>query len=109
MELDITQSQDADITRAEPLLNNIDLHAFLADKAYDADRLINRLTECGIIPVIPPKSNRTIRWETDFALYRERNLIERFFNKLKQFRAIVTRYDKLIPTVIGPDLCESIF
>jgi putative transposase len=45
--------------------------------------------------VIPPKANRKIPRRCDFALYRERNLVERFFNKLKQFRAIATRYDKL--------------
>jgi transposase len=45
--------------------------------------------------VIPPKANRKIPRRCDFALYRERNLFERFFNKLKQFRAIATRYDKL--------------
>ena len=101
MELDITQGQDADITRAEPLLEKIDPDAFLADKAYDADRLIDQLTERGITPVIPPKSNRAIQRKTDFALYRERNLIERFFNKLKQFRAIATRYDKLKSTFLA--------
>jgi transposase len=45
--------------------------------------------------VIPPKANRKTKRECDFVLYRERNLIERFFNKIKHFRAIATRYDKL--------------
>ena len=98
VEIDITPGQDADINRAEQMLENIDPDAFLADRAYDADRLIDRLTERGITVVIPPKRNRMTQRETDFALYRERNLIERFFNKLKQFRAIVTRYDKLKST-----------
>ncbi|WP_084758340.1 IS5 family transposase, partial [Komagataeibacter intermedius] len=53
--LDITPGQDADISQAEPMLENIDPDAFLADRAYDADRLIDRLTERGITPVIPPK------------------------------------------------------
>ena len=48
-----------------------------------------------IVPVIPSKSNRKTPRPCDFALYRERNLIERFFNKLKHFRAIATRHDKL--------------
>jgi len=56
------------------------------------------LTERKITVVIPPKRNRTTQRETDFILYRERNLVERFFDKLKQFRAIVIRYDKLKPT-----------
>ena len=100
-ELGITLGQDADITQAEPLLENIDPDAFLADKAYDADRLIDRLIQRGITPVIPPKRNRTTRRKTDFSLYRERNLVERFFNKLKQFRAIATRYDKLKSTFLA--------
>jgi putative transposase len=101
VELDITPAQDADITQAEPLLENIDPDAFLADKVYDADGLIDHLTQRGITPVIPPKRNRTIQRNTDFSLYRERNLIERFFNKLKQFRAIATRYDKLKSTFLA--------
>ena len=101
MEIDITPGQDADINRAEPMLENIDPDAFLADRAYDADRLIDRLTERGITPVIPHKRNRMTRRETDFALYRERNLVERFFNKLKRFRAIATRYDKMKSTFLA--------
>jgi transposase len=53
------------------------------------------LTKRGITPVIPPKASRKNQRACDFALYRERNLVERFFNKLKHFRAIATRYDKL--------------
>ena len=67
----------------------------IADKAFDADPFINALTEQAITPVIPPKANRKNSRDCDFALYCERNLIERFFNKLKHFRAIATRYDKL--------------
>jgi hypothetical protein len=52
-----------------------------------------------ITPVIPPKANRLAPRETDFALRQERNLIERFFNKLEPFRAIAIRYDKLATTL----------
>src|SRR3984893_12301231 len=55
----------------------------------------NRWAKSGITPVILPKANRNIKRECDFALYCKRNLIERFFNLLKHFRAIATRYDKL--------------
>ncbi|KGB26374.1 Mobile element protein [Acetobacter tropicalis] len=98
VELSITPGQDADITQAEPLLENIDPDVFLADKAYDAHRLIDRLIQRGITPVLPPKRNRTTRRKTDFSLYRERNFVERFFNEINQFRAIATRYDKLKST-----------
>jgi transposase len=66
----------------------------LGDKGYDADRLIENLKARAIKVVIPPKSNRTIKRDCDFALYRERNLVERFFNTIKQFRGIATRYEK---------------
>jgi transposase len=49
----------------------------------------------GVQPVIPPRSNRKQARDCDYGLYQERNLVERFFNRLKQFRAIATRYDKL--------------
>ena len=54
-----------------------------------------------ITPVIPSKANRKEPRKTDFALYRERNLVERFFNKLKQYRGIATRYDKLANTFLA--------
>ncbi|MBS0961353.1 transposase [Acetobacter thailandicus] len=73
----------------------------LADRAYDADWLIDRLIQRGVTPVIPPKRNRTMQRQTDFFLYRERNRIEPFFNKLKQFRAIATHYDKLKSTFLA--------
>jgi len=57
--------------------------------------LIGTLEERGITPVIPSKANRIVQRPIHFALYRERNLVERFFGKLKGFRAIATRYDKL--------------
>ena len=90
-----TPGQDHDLTCAEPLIENADPEALIGDKAYDADPFVETLTQRGITPVIPPKANRNIKRECDFALYCERNLIERFFNRLKHFRAIATRYDKL--------------
>ena len=82
-------------------LDEVEPDALLADKAYDANALIDTLEQRGITPVIPPKANRTVQRHTDFALYRERNLVERFFGKLKAFRAIATRYDKLASTFLA--------
>jgi transposase len=93
--LTLTAGQIHDLACAEALIENADPDALIADKAYDADALVGRLTEREITPVIPPKANRKTKRECDFALYRERNLIERFFNNIKHFRAIATRYDKL--------------
>ena len=91
----LTPGQDHDLTCARPLLENADPHALIGDKAYDADSLIDTLNARAIIPVIPPKANRKVKRDCDFVLYCERNLVERFFNKLKHYRAIATRYDKL--------------
>ena len=99
--LSLTPGQAADITQADPLLDQVAPDAFLADKGYDSDALVETLQKRGIAPVIPPKANRREPRETDFALYRERNLVERFFCKLKQYRAIATRYDKLANTFLA--------
>jgi len=93
--LSLTPGQVSDLSEAEPLLDEIVPQAFLADKAYDANALIDFLVERNITPVIPPKANRLVQRDCDFALYRERNLVERFFNNLKHYRGIATRYDKL--------------
>ena len=79
---------------AVPLTANITPGALLADKGYDADSFIQSLVVRGITVVIPPKSNRKVQRECDYALYAERNLVERFFNTIKHFRGIATRYEK---------------
>jgi len=91
----LTPGQAHDLTCAESLTETADPDALIGDKAFDADWFIDVLTQRGITPVIPPMTGRKIPRACDFALYCERNLIERFFNKLKHFRAIATRYDKL--------------
>jgi transposase len=91
----LTPGQAHDLTCAESIIEDADPDALIGDKAYDADPFVETLTERGITPVIPPKENRKTKRGCDFALYRERNLVERFFNLLKHFRAIATRYDKL--------------
>jgi transposase len=109
VELMLTAGQVHDLACAEPLLENVDPDTLLGDKAYDADPLINTLAQRGITPVIPPKANRKQPRACDFALYCERNLIERFFNKLKHFRAIATRYDKLAKIFLaGVQLASAI-
>ena len=71
------------------------LEAAALDKGYDADRIRERLELDGIEPVIPPLSTRCKKLPYDKERYRRRNRIERFFNKLKQFRRLATRFDKL--------------
>jgi len=68
------------------LLDQVEPDAFLGDKGYDSDALVETLESRGITPVIPSKANRREQRKTDFALYRERNLVERFFCKLKRVK-----------------------
>ena len=97
----LTPEQAHDLACAQPLLEDVDPGALLADKAYDADQLIDGLNQREITPVIPPKANRKVKRDCDFALYCERNLVERFFNKIKHYRGIATRYDKLARNFLG--------
>ena len=80
----------------------IEAEAVLADKAYDAqERAIEPLEQRGTEVVIPPKKNRQVQRSYDKVLYKVRHLIENFFAKLKQFRAIATRYDKRSVNFLG--------
>ena len=89
-----TPGQAADCSHALELMTGIQTTALIADKGYDANNLIDALKQQNIEVVIPPRSHRKKPREWDAVLYKERNLIERMFNKLKQFRRVATRYDK---------------
>ena len=93
--------QRNDIAFAHELVEGLVADVIIADKGYDADHLCDRIAESGGQPVIPPKRNRTFKRPYDAELYKERNTIERFFNKLKQFRRVATRYDKLLANFMG--------
>lgn len=83
--------------------------AVLADKAYDADdRMRHKLEEKGCAAVIPSKKNRVNPVDYDKDLYKDRHLIENFFAKLKQYRAIATRYDKTASNFLGAIYLASI-
>jgi transposase len=91
----LTAGQTHDLVGADALLPQMAADRLIADKAYDADaRVLEPLARAGKTAVIPPRSNRLIPRDFDRELYKERHLIENFFCKLKQFRAIATRYDK---------------
>ena len=68
------------------------------DKAYEGAACRSRATECGMAPVVPSKSNRKGPWKYDEELYKGRNVVERNFRKIKQFRRAFTRYGKLDET-----------
>jgi transposase len=91
----LTSGQAHDLEGADAFLPQIEADTLLADKAYDADaRVIEPLLAAGKTPVIPARGHRKTQRAYDRDLYKERHLIENFFCRLKQFRAIATRYDK---------------
>ena len=90
----LTGGQACDLDGADVLLPDISAKTVLADKGYDADvRVLEPLARAGKTAVIPPKCTRKNRRFYDKHLYQARHLIENFFGKLKQLRAIATRYD----------------
>jgi transposase len=94
--LHLTAGQAHDGPVAHTMLDRLTPEAIvLADKAYDAEGIRALIQAQGAVPNIPPKSNRRVKPDFSENLYRQRNLIERFFNKLKHFRRIAIRYDKL--------------
>lgn len=72
-----------------------------ADRAYDTNRIRDLIERQGAVPNIPPKANR--RWKSCFSktLYKGRNAVERMFGRLKDYRRIATRYDKLATNFLG--------
>lgn len=73
----------------------------LMDKAYEDDQTRQCAEDLGYIPVVPPKSNRNHPWEYDKDLYKRRNEVERLFRRIKGFRRLATRYDKLDVIFLG--------
>lgn len=89
------------MTRAHELIDGLAAAATLGDKSYDADPLEAKIIEQGSKVVIPPRRHRKAPRAYDKELDKQRNRIERFFNKLKQFRGVATRYDKLLANFMG--------
>ncbi|MDZ7651351.1 MAG: IS5 family transposase [Burkholderiaceae bacterium] len=91
----LTAGQVNDVTQALPLLAGVDLGALIGDKAYDSDAVLAHMHTIGARAVIPPRCTRLHQRRYSRKAYRRRNLIERCFCRLKQFRRIATRYEKL--------------
>lgn len=97
----LSAGQITDIERAEGLIKDQPAEFIVADKGYDSDAFVAIITAQGGRPVIPPRSNRLTPRTFDRHLYQSRNLIERFFSRIKQFRRIATRYDKLAKSFLS--------
>ena len=70
----------------------------IADKGYDADVILSAIESAGSKAVVPSKANRVVQRDYDKAIYKERNRVERFFQKIKNYRRIATRYERLAVT-----------
>ena len=98
----LTGGQVHDLSGADALLGGIQAKILLADKAYDAEkRVLSRLKEKDFQGVIPCRNTRKVQRPYNKSLYKSRHLIENFWAKLKQYRAIATRYDKLAINFLG--------
>lgn len=98
LRLVLTLGQVSECTQAEALIESFETGAVLADKGYDFDAFILTIIARQATPVIPSKKNRKEPRCHDAHLYKERNLVERLFQKLKNFRRIATRYERLAIT-----------
>jgi transposase len=90
----LTPGQVHDILQAEDLISGLSFDKLLADKSFDSDRFRARIAQAGAEAVIPSIRARSQAIPYDKCVYKERNLVERFFNKIKHFRRIATRYEK---------------
>lgn len=100
--LSLTQGQVHDITQAPELLSDVRNANVVADKGYDSDALIAAVQARGCVAVIPPRTCRTGRERSyDRHLYKERFLVECFFQKLKRNRRIAMRFEKLAAHFLG--------
>jgi transposase len=94
VELKLTPGQAADITEAESLLKDHDFKVAIGDKGFDSQKLVDFIERRGAEAVIPPRSNLKEQRAFDHHLYKARNLVERFINRIKQYRRVATRYEK---------------
>ena len=104
--VDVIPGQAGEAPRLEPLLDRTldrvgPVDELVADKAFDGDPQRHACIDRDVCPVIPNKANRVEPWPFDPEPYRERNRVERLFGKLKQFRRVATRYEKLRAMFLG--------
>ena len=101
IDFSITGGQVHDCTQAEELLEGKNPENVIADKGYDSDSIRTAVKKLGANPVIPSRSSRKNPMEYDTHIYKERHLVENFFQFVKRFRRIGTRYEKSVQNYIG--------
>ncbi len=97
MNFSLSPGNAGDAPEGRDLLRHTHLSAkyVIMDRAYEGDETRQLVLDLGCTPVVPPKSNRIEPWEYDRQLYKKRNEVERLFRRLKGFRRIFSRFDKL--------------
>jgi transposase len=90
----LTAGQEADVTQTGKLIEELPVEVVIADKGYDSDAVVESIESRGAEAVIPPRSNRKVQRDYDKERYKDRNLAERFWSKVKPFRRVATRYEK---------------
>lgn len=91
----LTQGQSSEYEQAKAMIAGFQADFVLADKGYDSNDFIGNIQSGGAVAVIPPRKNRIEERYYDKTIYKERNFVERLFQKLKHYRRIATRYERL--------------
>jgi transposase len=90
----LTPGQAADVTQAEPLIQDVPFAVVIGDRGYDSRAVVEAIEKRGGQAVIPSQKDRKVQRDYDRERYKDRNLVERFWAKVKQFRRGATRYEK---------------
>ncbi len=93
--LSITKGQSSEYGQADALIEGFEAEFILADNGYDSDAFVQSIRDSGAVAVIPPRKNRVEGRDYDKTIYKERNQVECLFQKLKHYRRIATRYERL--------------
>ncbi len=107
VDIRLTAGQVHDSVPAKELLANQPAEYVIADRAYDSDEIVSFIISQGGVPVIPSRRCRKEPREYDRHIYKERHLVEIFFNKIKRYRRVATRYEKLAANFLSMVLIAS--
>jgi len=101
VKITLTEGQVHDIKEAPPLIEGLQSTTVIADKGYDSDKFVETIESQGCTATIPPRANRKNPREYDKDVYSHRYLVEILFQKIKRYRRVATRYEKLAATFLG--------
>ena len=108
MKLLLTPGQAADVSQAKALMQDVPIEVVIGDKGYDSRAVVEAMEAQGAEAVIPSQKDRKEQRAYDKDRYKDRNLVERFWFKLKQYRRVATRYEKTARNFMGFILVASI-